>query len=230
MCIEKANIGPDDVFMDIGSGIGSVVLQAAAMTGCKAVGIELLEPRHRAALRLKEAHDEEQPTDTQFQHGDFSRPDFKNIITRSTVLFINNARSTFAERCVEAGAMTLDSHVARLCRLTKKGTRVIALDRLGDLETTGMKEVFKVETHRSPERPASWTESKIDVLVYTKICDKWTCSRCTNANPLTGVDDMPLDICVACGDDPNGMQRAHYPQRACKARAARDATPAVSSF
>jgi hypothetical protein len=229
-CIEFAKIGSSDVFMDIGSGIGSVVLQVAAMTGCKAEGIELLEPRHRAALRLKEAHDKEQPTNTQFHHGDFSQPEFKDSITRSTVLFINNARSTFAERCVEAGAMTLDSHVARLCRLMKDGTRVITLDRLGDLETAEMKDVvFKVETKTSPEKPASWTESKIDVHLYTKHCDHWICSLCTTKNPLTGDDDMPLVVCGTCVEDPNGMQRAHYPQRERKARAMRDATPAFSS-
>ena len=35
-------VGPDDVFIDLGSGVGQVVLQAAATTGCRAYGIELM--------------------------------------------------------------------------------------------------------------------------------------------------------------------------------------------
>jgi hypothetical protein len=228
-CLDKAKVGQEDLFMDIGSGIGSVVLQAAAMTGCKAVGIELLEPRHRASQRLKRAHDEEQITDTQLQLGDFSHPTFAESITRSTVLFVNNARGTFAERCVKAGNTTLDSHVARLCRLTQEGTRIITMDRLRDLETAEMKDVFKMETFISPKRPASWTESKINFHLYTKKRDFWICSHCTLKNPLTDFDGLPLDVCNGCQEDPRGMQRAHYSQRERNARAVRDPTAAPAS-
>ncbi len=36
-------------FLDIGSGVGNVVMQVAAQSGCEAVGIEQVELRHRLA-------------------------------------------------------------------------------------------------------------------------------------------------------------------------------------
>ncbi|CAN0506832.1 unnamed protein product, partial [Discosporangium mesarthrocarpum] len=38
--------------LDIGSGIGSIVLQAAAWAGCAAVGVEIVPKRHECATEL----------------------------------------------------------------------------------------------------------------------------------------------------------------------------------
>ena len=53
--ITKTNINSDSVFMDLGCGIGNVVLQVAAQTGCEAYGIEIMEtPCKFAKRQLKE--------------------------------------------------------------------------------------------------------------------------------------------------------------------------------
>jgi Histone methylation protein DOT1 len=44
----------DDSFVDLGSGIGSLVLQAAYTIGCPSRGIEIVKGRHEAALELQE--------------------------------------------------------------------------------------------------------------------------------------------------------------------------------
>jgi Histone methylation protein DOT1 len=44
----------DDSFVDLGSGIGSLVLQAAYTIGCPSRGIEIVKSRHEAALELQE--------------------------------------------------------------------------------------------------------------------------------------------------------------------------------
>ena len=41
--IDSQAITSDDVFVDLGSGIGQVVLQVAASTQCRAFGIELMD-------------------------------------------------------------------------------------------------------------------------------------------------------------------------------------------
>ena len=41
-----------DIFIDIGHGIGSVVMQAAFTRGCESRGIELMEPRHLVATQF----------------------------------------------------------------------------------------------------------------------------------------------------------------------------------
>ena len=39
--IQRLNITPNDCFIDLGSGIGTVVLQVAAQTLCSCYGVEL---------------------------------------------------------------------------------------------------------------------------------------------------------------------------------------------
>ena len=43
----------DDVFLDIGHGIGNATLQAAFTSGCEARGIELVDGRYRIAQYFK---------------------------------------------------------------------------------------------------------------------------------------------------------------------------------
>lgn len=53
--ITKTRIHSRSVFMDLGCGIGNVVLQVAAQTGCEAYGIEINETPCKIAKRqLKE--------------------------------------------------------------------------------------------------------------------------------------------------------------------------------
>lgn len=53
--ISKTNITSESVFMDLGCGIGNVVLQVAAQTGCESYGIEIMEtPCKFAKRQLKE--------------------------------------------------------------------------------------------------------------------------------------------------------------------------------
>ena len=53
--LHKAGVGKDDILYDLGSGDGRIVIQAAKITGCRAVGIEIDgdlvdDSRHNAAL------------------------------------------------------------------------------------------------------------------------------------------------------------------------------------
>jgi H3 lysine-79-specific histone-lysine N-methyltransferase len=53
--IERTKISSKSVFIDMGCGIGNVVLQVAAQTACEAHGIEIMEtPCKLAKLQLKE--------------------------------------------------------------------------------------------------------------------------------------------------------------------------------
>ena len=51
-----AQLGPQSVFVDLGSGIGNLVVQAAMQTGCRAYGCEYMPvPAQLAAAQLQEA-------------------------------------------------------------------------------------------------------------------------------------------------------------------------------
>jgi hypothetical protein len=52
--IELCGVGPGDTFVDVGSGMGQVVMQVAATVGCVAVGVEVSPERHSAGLQLLE--------------------------------------------------------------------------------------------------------------------------------------------------------------------------------
>ena len=55
--IRALNITSKSVFYDIGSGIGNVVMQMAAITGCRAKGIEIRRELHQIATKFKEKLD-----------------------------------------------------------------------------------------------------------------------------------------------------------------------------
>jgi H3 lysine-79-specific histone-lysine N-methyltransferase len=53
--VREACISHDSVFVDLGCGIGNVVLYAAAQTGCEAYGVEIMKtPARLAQLQLNE--------------------------------------------------------------------------------------------------------------------------------------------------------------------------------
>ena len=50
--IQRTGLRSKSVFVDLGSGIGNVVLQVAAQTGCETFGIEAIETRVKLAKRM----------------------------------------------------------------------------------------------------------------------------------------------------------------------------------
>ncbi|CAM9598367.1 unnamed protein product, partial [Sphacelaria rigidula] len=51
----NSNLTANDKFLDIGCGIGSIVLQAAAWAGCQAAGIEIVNDRYGGAVKLHDS-------------------------------------------------------------------------------------------------------------------------------------------------------------------------------
>lgn len=75
--IEQLRLGSGDVFYDLGSGVGKVVLQVAMTTAvARCVGIEMMGRRHRVALRMLEQARREgllRAKETRFRRSDFMR-------------------------------------------------------------------------------------------------------------------------------------------------------------
>jgi hypothetical protein len=115
--IRATRLGADDVFVDLGSGVGKIVLQVAlAVPGVRCIGIEIDGARHASAceaLRRAEACGVLEPGRCVFRHEDIRQADF----CLATVLF---AHST----CFPAAML---GAVAR---------RMAAQERAGTLVTT----------------------------------------------------------------------------------------------
>eukprot|EP00158_Paraphelidium_tribonemae_P006949 Partr_v1_DN28048_c3_g1_i2_m56702 putative Histone methyltransferase that specifically methylates histone H3 to form H3K79me. This methylation is required for telomere silencing and for the pachytene checkpoint during the meiotic cell cycle by allowing the recruitment of RAD9 to double strand breaks. Nucleosomes are preferred as substrate compared to free histones (By similarity) len=95
--IRITNIKQQHTFLDLGSGIGNVVLQIHAQTGCKAYGIELLEiPANYAKLQLNEFKARlgmygREAGEVVVWKGDFTNNDRVHaIISIADVVFVNN--------------------------------------------------------------------------------------------------------------------------------------------
>ncbi|XP_066158714.1 histone-lysine N-methyltransferase, H3 lysine-79 specific-like isoform X1 [Euwallacea fornicatus] len=95
--IDQIEITPDDVFIDLGSGVGQVVLQMAAATPCKiCLGLEKAEVPSRYA----EAMNKNFRTWMQWYgkkygeykliRGDFLTEEHREKINQATIVFVNN--------------------------------------------------------------------------------------------------------------------------------------------
>ena len=52
---EETELSKDEIFLDIGHGIGNAPIQAAATVGCEARGIELVEDRFAISVSFRDS-------------------------------------------------------------------------------------------------------------------------------------------------------------------------------
>lgn len=94
---EQIPFNDDDVFLDLGSGVGSFVLFIAGMNNIKAAyGIEIMTERSQCASRLCDRF-EEIMQEHNFKigrhrlfNGDFTDKKYDKYIRKATVIYINN--------------------------------------------------------------------------------------------------------------------------------------------
>ncbi|KAH9260156.1 hypothetical protein BASA81_001931 [Batrachochytrium salamandrivorans] len=205
--LDLTNVSAQDTFLDLGSGIGSVVLQASAVTGCEAIGVEICVGRHQVALQLQTAFEREFANKVSFLHGDFRTQHIFQKARNCTVLFVNNANGVFNVRSSPSDCFSLDWHVARLVAGMPNGSRVMCYDGLSDLDSAPLNQCFTKTMHVSAAGGTSWTEkskSLTKFCIYVKTGNDWICDRCQSVNTM--VQDSPTaewgetihDTCVEC--------------------------------
>ncbi|KAI8333108.1 histone methylation protein DOT1-domain-containing protein [Chlamydoabsidia padenii] len=161
--ITKTNITSKSVFMDLGCGIGNVVLQVAAQTGCESYGIEIMEtPCKMAKRQLKEYATRMKawclPTGkVHFRHGDFldtAANDMYTTLKRADVLLVNNY----------AFDATTNHSLAQMFLDLKEGTKIISLKS------------FVPKHHKINQRTLDMPESilKVDEFEYYSEAVSWT--------------------------------------------------------
>jgi hypothetical protein len=163
--VKHVKITKNDVFFDLGSGIGNVVMQISLDTGCLAVGIEKELARHEAALRLLEQCKNIEPgihENVQLLCKDISQDDIN--LSQATVIYVANL--CFDEQ--------LQWKLLEHFSLLKKGTTIITLKSLFG-QRNGYKKT-RIETFLQQEFSikgmigcVSWTTNPINCFVYKKI-------------------------------------------------------------
>jgi H3 lysine-79-specific histone-lysine N-methyltransferase len=99
---QKTALNHEQIFIDLGSGVGNVVLQAALEIGCESWGIEMMpNPCELAALQAKEFPARSRlwglsVGDVHLLKGDFtnSPPEIESVFKRADVVLVNNQAFT----------------------------------------------------------------------------------------------------------------------------------------
>lgn len=167
-------VGPNDVFFDLGSGVGQVVLQVAATTGCRAYGIELMPAPAGYAEPLRDAFEANLSqwgynlrNPVGFVHGSFLEDHGPALpLDEATFIFVNNY----------AFPVGLSHELgARIAKLCKPGTRVVSYKALVPLGRTrgrgvrvmaGERSLLEKGRHLYARDGVSWTSSAIEYIRY----------------------------------------------------------------
>lgn len=157
------------VMVDLGSGVGNVVLQAALEVGCESYGCEMMEN----ACNLAEAQQKEfdarcilwgiKPGKVQLERGDFRKNTvIYEALKRADVVLVNN----------KAFTPQLNDDVSRMFLDLKTGCKVVSLksfvtDSSYNVNDVG-RSIFDVEEKTYPQDFVSWAHDGGKYFVATK--------------------------------------------------------------
>ncbi|XP_052132597.1 histone-lysine N-methyltransferase, H3 lysine-79 specific-like, partial [Frankliniella occidentalis] len=95
--IDEIEITSEDVFLDLGSGVGQVVLQMAAATPCKiCLGVEKADVPSRYAEQMTASFKKwmgwygKKYGEYKLLKGDFLTQEYREKITSASIVFVNN--------------------------------------------------------------------------------------------------------------------------------------------
>ncbi|PVU95133.1 hypothetical protein BB561_002009 [Smittium simulii] len=159
--IKKCNFKPKDIFVDLGCGIGNVVIQTALQAGCASYGIEIMDiPAYLGQMQAKEykarmrAYGLKRGT-VEIIQGDFLENKYiSEILNSSTIILVNN-------HAFDSG---LNYRLMQMFLDLKEGTKIISLKSFGSTD-------FKINA-----RNAGSLESILSVRKYSywSDCVSWT--------------------------------------------------------
>lgn len=183
-------------FIDLGSGIGTLVLYFSLITGFKATGIECNEKTVAFSELIKEYVDFfvldkkvfKGCDNTTFHQRDLFEKNLKPIIKSHTILFMNNAHETFGLRTVMIGTETLDERICKIFLSMKRNTFLISFEKQLILHDYPNEISVEIISSSEGKGVTSWTAtsgSALNVFIYKLKTDVWSCPTCSTENFLT---------------------------------------------
>lgn len=169
-------LAPDSVFLDLGSGVGNVVLQAALEMGCESYGIEMMDnPAKLGKLQTAEFPARARlwglaAGSVELVHGNFlEHPRCSELISKADVVLINN----------QAFTPKLNDAITSLFLDLKNGARVVSLKsfmpagwRFGPRTQNSVLALLAVERKEYWKGCVSWTDQGGEYYVSTKDYDR----------------------------------------------------------
>ncbi|KAF2429699.1 histone-lysine N-methyltransferase, H3 lysine-79 specific [Tothia fuscella] len=164
----ETHLTSSQIFVDLGSGVGNVVLQAALQTGCQSWGIEFMPNPARLAQRQKSEFEARcrrwgiQPGSTHLLEGDFltSSP-ITDILKKADVVLVNN----------QAFTPELNDNLVMKFLDLKDGCKVVSLKSFVPAKWV-MKE-FNLNDVRNLLHPAEVKEYFSDSVSWTDVGGTW---------------------------------------------------------
>ncbi|KAI0180812.1 histone H3-K79 methyltransferase [Hypoxylon sp. FL1284] len=169
LLVDQTMMTSDQVFIDLGSGVGNVVLQAALEIGCRSYGCEMMEN----ACNLAEAQEKEFRSRcllwgvahgrVHLERGDF-RTSSKILekLKEADVILVNN----------KAFTSTLNDSLINMFLDLKKGCKIISLKSFVHENKTAINDVansiLDVQHYRYHENWVSWAAAEGDYYISTK--------------------------------------------------------------
>ncbi|KAF3059422.1 Histone-lysine N-methyltransferase, H3 lysine-79 specific [Daldinia childiae] len=166
LLVEQTKMTSDQVFIDLGSGVGNVVLQAALEIGCRSYGCEMMEN----ACNLAEAQEKEFRSRchlwgvahgrVHLERGDF-RTNAKILekLKEADVILVNN----------KAFTSTLNDALINMFLDLKKGCKIISLKSFVHENKTAINDVansiLDVQHYRYHENWVSWAAAEGDYYI-----------------------------------------------------------------
>ncbi len=173
----------NDVFLDIGHGIGNTCLQAAFTTGCEARGIEVVFSRNSIAevfrdnmyIQHRKTSASRMVGEVKLRHGRLEDDIHREFLTKGiTRAYVNNFNGVFAERSVKNnGVWFLDDYCAALFALMTPGAIMVTLHPLNLGPTQEEANCIRRKHDLNESSNASFFE--VEKVVLGKACDavKW---------------------------------------------------------
>ncbi|KAJ2819707.1 Nucleosomal histone H3-Lys79 methylase [Coemansia erecta] len=169
--IERAGINHETTFVDLGCGIGNVVLQVAAQTGCFACGIEIMKVPARFAKRQAQEFEQRMRLysldhgSVQVWHGDFCESaDVQRMLPKADVVLVNNYAFDSA----------LNQNLLQMFLDLKEGTKIISLKpfvtpdhKISARNIYSPESILTVHRYQYWSQCVSWTDSGGEYFVQT---------------------------------------------------------------
>ena len=169
--VEQTKMTSEQVFVDLGSGVGNVVLQAALEIGCESWGCEMMENACNLAAAQKKEFDARcllwglRPGKARLERGDFRKnARIHDALKRADVILVNN----------KAFTSQLNDDLVRMFLDLKLGCKIISLrsfvadfkssHNINDVGST----ILDVEECSYPEGYVSWTNAGGAYFISTR--------------------------------------------------------------
>lgn len=166
---DDLRVSSKDVFVDLGSGVGNVVLQAALQIGCESWGFEMMDAPSTLA---KDQYQEFkarcklwgiQPGKVRLMHGDFRTHKEIGVLQRADVVLANN----------QAFTPDLNDRLKIMFLDLKQGCRIASLKTFATASKYNENDIAnsiltEPEKKRWPAKGVSWTDAMGDYYITKK--------------------------------------------------------------